>query len=135
MQRYKEAETAFLSALKERKGYKAFVQPHAMHQNLAEIYFITGQAVKSIDHLLWLGRYHRNSYEVQRDLGLAYLKIGRPDWALVKFRQALLTAPGSQNLWKSFNGQLNLQRRHRLPLKALSFRCGLIRKWRIMIWV
>ena len=102
MQRYKEAETAFLSALKERKGYKAFVQPHAMHQNLAEIYFITGQAVKSIDHLLWLGRHNRNSYEVQRDLGLAYLKIGRPDWALVKLRQALLTAPREPKLMEVF---------------------------------
>ncbi len=102
MQRYKEAEAAFLASLKERKGYAAFVQPRPMHQNLAEIYLQTGQAPKAINHLLWLSRYYRSDYRMQRDLGVAYLSIGRPDWALIKFRQALLTAPKDPRLMEVF---------------------------------
>ena len=102
MQRYREAEAAFLAALRERKGYAAFVQRHPMHQNLAEIYLETGQVPKAINHLLWLSRHYRNDYMVQRDLGLAYLSIGRPDWALIKFRQALLTAPRDPRLMEVF---------------------------------
>ena len=102
MKRYGEAEMAFLAALKERDGYASFVQPQVMRQNLAEIYIITKQQEKSIGHLLWLGRYYKNTYLVQRNLGLAYLKIGRPDWANVKFRQALLTAPHNPKLTEIF---------------------------------
>jgi tetratricopeptide (TPR) repeat protein len=102
MKRYREAEAAFLAALNEREGYAAFVQRIPMHQNLAEIYLETGQAPKAINHLLWLSRYYRNDYKVQRDLGLAYLSIGRPDWAIIKFRQALLTSPKDPRLVEVF---------------------------------
>ncbi len=102
MQRYREAEAAFLTALREREGYAAFVQRIPMHQNLTEIYLETGQAPKSINHLLWLSRFYLNDYETQRNLGVAYLSIGRPDWALVKFRQALLTAPKDPRLMEVF---------------------------------
>jgi len=102
MKRYREAEAAFLAALREREGYAAFVQRIPMHQNLAEIYLETGQAPRAINHLLWLSRYYSNDYETQRDLGLAYLGIGRPDWALLKFRQALLTAPRDPRLMEVF---------------------------------
>lgn len=102
MGRYQEAEAAFLAALREREGYAAFVQRIPMHQNLAEIYLETGRAPKAISHLLWLSRQYSNDYETQRDLGVAYLSIGRPDWALIKFRQALLTAPKDPRLMEVF---------------------------------
>src|SRR3990172_2831732 len=63
MQRYREAEAAFLAALREREGYAAFVQRIPLHQNLAEIYLETGQAPTSINHLLWLSRFYSNDYE------------------------------------------------------------------------
>ncbi len=102
MKRYREAEAALLAALREREGYAAFVQRIPIHQNLAEIYLETGQAPKAINHLLWLSMYYSNDYKAQRDLGLAYLGIGRPDWALIKFRQALLNSPKDPRLAEVF---------------------------------
>lgn len=102
IKKYNEAERAFLAALEEREGYTSFVQPQVVRQNLAEIYLITGQPLKSVEQLLWLSQYYRNSYGFQRDLGIAYMQIGRPEWANVKFRQALSTAPPDPRLTEIF---------------------------------
>ncbi|OGW44890.1 MAG: hypothetical protein A2132_02680 [Nitrospirae bacterium RBG_16_43_11] len=135
IKKYKEAERAFLAAIEEREGYASFVQPQVVRQNLAEIYLIAGQPLKAVEHLLWLTQYFRNSYEFQRDLGIAYMQIGRPEWANVKFRQALSTAPPDPRLMDIFQRAIRHtesapgepesdQLQQRLPLEMIHYDLG-----------